>query len=319
MISIFQPSNSKQMRPNRSIIPAFILASAVTLYPVADIMGQSGKNVFEQVSDPGADCDTTAWKLVFSDEFEGTELDRTKWITYFPYSVDGSDQCEGCRKMGTSNTIFRDEEVTVNDGTLKLGVSAKENQWYSLTKEHQGGMIHTTGDAKFTYGRFEIRCRIPSEKGLWPAFWGFGGETEIDVFEICGEKPKWMKGALHQWGDTKYSSNGKHKDEDLSKDYHIYAVEWEKDEIRWYLDGEQVHARSRYVDRKGKPLLGCDRQAGTRGKAPYYPREEDKVNIIINLTVSEPKGFCKGPKEPEPWPEDAVLEVDWVRVYQRVP
>jgi beta-glucanase (GH16 family) len=280
---------------------------------------QSNKQGFEQVSDPGANCDTSAWKLVFQDDFNGEGLDRSKWITYFPFSSDGSDQCEGCRLMGTSNTVFRDEEVEVSNGTLKLGVTAKENTWYSVTKEHQGGVVRSIGDAEFTYGRFEISCRIPSGKGLWPAFWGFGGQTEIDVFEFCGEKPKWMKGALHQWGETKYSSNGKHKDEDLSQGYHTYAVEWEADEIRWYLDGEQVHQRGRYVDGKGRPLLGCDREAGTHGLAPYFPRKEDKVNIIINLAVSEPKGFCKGPKKPEPWPEDTVFEVDWVRVYQRKP
>lgn len=303
----------------RSFIINLLLVSLSVGGLNTNIQGQSRKQVFEQVQDPGADCDTTAWKLVFEDAFDGPGLDRSKWITYFPFSSDGSDQCEGCRLMGTSNTVFRDEEVEVSNGTLKLGVTAKENTWYNVTKEHQGGVIRSIGDADFTYGRFEIRCRIPSGKGLWPAFWGFGGQTEIDVFEFCGEKPKWMKGALHQWGDTKFSNSGKHKDEDLSKDYHTYAVEWEQDEIRWYLDGEQVHERGRYVDRKGRPLLGCDREAGTHGVAPYFPREADKVNVIINLAVSEPKGFCKGPKKPEPWPEDAVFEVDWVRVYQRKP
>lgn len=269
--------------------------------------------------DPGGRCDTTAWQLVFNDEFDGTTLDRTKWITYFPFSSDGSDECEGCRTMGTSNTIFRDDLVTVGDGMLHLGVRARSGEWYGQQKEHEGSTVRSIGDAVFTYGRFEVRCKIPRGAGLWPAFWGFGGETEIDVFEFCGEQPRLLKGALHRWGKPRFSNSGKHKAKDLSTDFHTYTVEWERDGISWFLDGQLVQYRGRFVNKRGRPLPKCDRPVGAKPTAPYFPRSEDGVNIILDLAVSEPKGFCNGPKKPEPWPEGTSFDVDYVRVYQRKP
>lgn len=294
---------------------ALLLAAALAL-PAA---GQSKreKRVGPVQSDPGPDCVTTEWSLVFSDEFNGPELDRTKWRTWFPYSEDGSDRAPGTRIMGTSNTIFRDELVSVKDGFLWLDVRAKGGEWYGKVKEHEGSMIHSMGAAKFTYGRFEVRCRIPKGAGLWPAFWAFGGETEIDVFEFCGEKPRFFKGALHRWGKPRFSNSDKKKMDDLSRDFHVYAVEWERDGISWFVDGELVQYRGRYVDKRGRPLPRCDREPGDHATAPYYPRSEDGVNVILDLAVSEPKGFCKGPKKPEPWPEGSAFVVDYVRVYQR--
>lgn len=267
----------------------------------------------------GGPCDSSAWKLVFHDEFNGTELDRSKWVTYFTYSADGSDQCPGCRYTGGSNSTYRDEHVKIGDGKLTLDVVARTNTWYDVTVEHEAGMIHSIGTAKFNYGRFEIRCKIPSSAGLWPAFWGFGGDTEIDVFEICGEKPRWMKSSVHHWGKPRASNTGKHKAQDLSKDFHDYAVEWEPEEIRFYLDGQQVHARSRLVDRRGRDLPPCDRPPGTHHTATYFPKAGDAVNIIASLGVSMPNDYCKGPKKPMPWPEGSSLVVDHIRVYQRKP
>ncbi len=286
---------------------------------VATAQGRREKRVGPAAYSPGGPCDTSAWKLVFHDEFTGNTLDRSKWVTYFTYSADGSDQCPGCRVMGTSNTIFRDDLVQVRDGMLLLGVRTSAEEWYGQRKDHAGSMVHSIGEAHFNHGRFEVRCRIPKGAGLWPAFWGFGGETEIDVFEFCGEKPNWMKGSLHRWGQRKFSHTGKHKANDLSQDFHVYAVEWDADETRWYLDGELVHQRGRYVDGRGRPLPACDRAPGELATAPYFPRSTDGINLVLDLAVSEPGGYCKAPKAPIIWPGETRFEVDYVRVYQRRP
>lgn len=298
-----------------------LLPVALLLAPYGELQAQTkrDKRVGPARYSEGGPCDTAAWQLVFHDEFEGGTLDRSKWVTYFTYSADGSDQCAGCRVMGNSNTVFRDEQVSVRDGQLHLGVHAGTQEWFGQKKEHAGGMVHSIGLARFNQGRYEVRCRLPAAAGLWPAFWGFGGETEIDVFECCGERPRWMKGSLHRWGATKYSHTGKHKAVDLSEDFHTYSVEWEEDEVRWYLDGELVHARSRFVDKRGRPLATCDRPAGEHPTAPYFPRQEDVLNLILDLAVSAPNDYCKGPRTPAPWPEGTALVVEHVRVYQRRP
>lgn len=267
----------------------------------------------------GSDCDTSEWKLVFHDEFDGQALDRSKWITYFPFSADGSDNCTACRYMGGTNSIFMEDQVSVADGLLRLGVEAKETTWLEVTKQHRSGTIRSIGQAAFTFGRFEIRCQLPEGDGLWPAFWMFGGETEIDVFEVCGEKSRWLKGSLHQWGKTRFSNTGKHKGEDAAAGFHVYAVEWEPEEVRWYVDGQLFHTRSRYVDDRGRPLQACGLSPGEYHRAPYFPRSEDKVSVIAGNGVSEPKGYCRGPSTPHPWSGSSSMRVDWIRVYQRDP
>ena len=268
---------------------------------------------------PGGPCDTSAWKLVFHDEFNGNELDRSKWVDHFTFSDDGSDKCSSCRVMSGMNNIFKPERVSVGDGYLTLDVEAKPSTWYEHSRDHEAGLIMSIGNASFNFGRFEIRCKVPNAQGLWPALWLGGGETEIDILELCGERPRWMKGALHRWSDPKYSDTGKHRGPDLSQGFHTYALEWEEDEVRWYLDGELVLRRGRFVDRRGRPLPGCDRSPGTHPTAAYFPRGTDNVNLLLNLAVSDPRGYCKGPKKPEPWPEGTALLVDHVRVYQRQP
>lgn len=294
-----------------------LLLTAMLLAGAATAQSKRAQRVGPLAYDDGGPCDTSAWQLVFSEEFDGDRLDPARWRTWFPYSSDGSDRCEGCRLMGTSNTIFRDDLVSVSGGQLHLRVRARDGEWYGQHKQHEGSMIHSMDDARFTYGRFEVRCRVPRGTGLWPAFWGFGGETEIDVFEFCGERTGRFKGALHRWGPTKFSNSGSERMDDLSKDFHDYAVEWERDGISWFVDGRLVYHRSRFVDKRGRPLPICGRTAGERHTAPYFPRAEDGVNIILDLAVSEPKGFCKGPRRPIPWPEEASFDVDHVRVYQR--
>ncbi|MBX2980545.1 MAG: glycoside hydrolase family 16 protein [Flavobacteriales bacterium] len=298
-------------------VPRFLFITALLSAPFSAFAQR--KNIGPIEFHAGGPCDTTAWKLVFHDEFDGTELDRSKWVTYFTYSDDGSDRCSGCRYTSGTNSTLRDEHVKIGDGMLTLEVVARTNTWYDVTVEHEAGLIHSIGEAKFNYGRFEIRCQIPAHPGLWSAFWGFGGETEIDVFEFCGEKPRWMKSSLHRWGTRRASNTGKHKAQDLSKALHDYAVEWEPDQIRFYLDGQLVHARSRLLDERGKDLSPCDRQAGTHATATFFPKEGDAVNIIASLGVSRANDYCKGPKKPMPWPAGSSMVVDHIRVYQRSP
>ena len=92
-------------------VPFFAIALLLVHIP-AYAQSKRAKRVGPTEHDAGGTCDTSAWRLVFSDEFEGGSLDRSKWTTWFPYSADGSDQCAGCRTMGTSNTIFRDDLVS---------------------------------------------------------------------------------------------------------------------------------------------------------------------------------------------------------------
>ncbi|MBK7083188.1 MAG: hypothetical protein IPH53_00325 [Flavobacteriales bacterium] len=125
------------MTPRKLLCIALSHAAILSLINPVDAQTKREKCVGPIEIDDGGRCDTSAWKLVFSDEFEGTRLDDTKWRTWFPYSDDGSDKCEGCRLMGTSNTIFRDDLVSLVM-VCCMGVRARSGEWYGQAKEHEG-------------------------------------------------------------------------------------------------------------------------------------------------------------------------------------
>ena len=79
-------------------------------------------------------CATGEWNLVFIDEFEGDSLDGSKWITWFPYTDDGSDKCTFCRTHGNEGQIFRDENAVVSEGSLKLIARKDTGQWMGETR-----------------------------------------------------------------------------------------------------------------------------------------------------------------------------------------
>ena len=149
-------------------------------------------------------CPTEEWKLVFHDEFKGDEVDTIKWYTYFPYGPNNSDQCEYCRTHDSSisQQIFLDENLVVSNGTLKIVVKEEQATWFNAARNYTSGNINSKQDFR-TYSKYEIRCKIPSGMGFWPAFWVFGWSTEIDVFEIGAEDPSTVHTTL--W---KYLNNG---------------------------------------------------------------------------------------------------------------
>jgi beta-glucanase (GH16 family) len=146
-------------------------------------------------------CRQSGWELVFSDEFDGAELDHSKWSTYFPYTSDGRDQCEYCRVSDDrSNQIYLDSNVVVSNGTCKLIAKRQTATWFGKTRDYTSGMIYSTNDHRYMYGKFESRCKIPYGMGFWPAFWMFGGTgTEIDVLEFGGQRPYHHHMAIAKW------------------------------------------------------------------------------------------------------------------------
>lgn len=173
-----------------------------------------------------------------TDEFEGETLDSSKWHDHNP-------DWKG-RKPG----YFSKENVSVRDGKLHLTARAE-----SLEGLPEGYHTFTTAAVKskalVKYGYFEIKCR-PMKSKASSAFWFYHNEetewTEIDVFEICGKGEKWkrmynMNVHVFPRGKqkTQLSKPGKWQAPfDFAGDYHVYALEWDENILRWYVDGEVV-------------------------------------------------------------------------------
>ena len=168
--------------------------------------------------------------------------------------------------------------------------------------------LTTNGRFQATYGRFEARLKLPVGRGLWPAFWMLGadfGEVgwpecgEIDIMENRGAQPSTISAALHgpgySAGSSLIAAYTRPDRASLADDFHIYATEWEMDEVRFYVDGELFHTV------RASRLPGGSRWVFDH---PFF--------LIINLAVG---GIFGGPPDATtPFPQ--TLLIDYVRAYE---
>lgn len=173
------------------------------------------------------------YKLTFCDEFNGTELDRSKW-----------NYCPEWKRQDLNN--YWSNSMTSLDGNGNLLLSIDKSGDKYLT-----GAIRTKGIFEQTYGYFETRCKLTQIEGYWGAFWlmysnndetnnsGADG-TEIDIFESAYINENKVGQALHWdgYGENHKSVSNQVTKDDLYDGYHTFALEWTKDEYRFYVDGE---------------------------------------------------------------------------------
>ncbi|WP_375771290.1 glycoside hydrolase family 16 protein [Archangium gephyra] len=248
-------------------------------------------------SQPGAE-----WQLVWQDEFDGqagTPPSADRWVHDVGGHGWGNEQLE----FDTD----RPENASL-DGTGNLVITARKESYGG--KSYTSARINSSGRFEQTYGRFEARLQLPVGRGIWPAFWLLGaniGEVgwpecgEIDIMEYRGQLPAITRGSLHGPG---YSGGGNIGSDfavsggKLYEDFHIYALEWEPNRIRWLLDGITFFE-----------VTPSKLPAGTRWvyDHPHF--------IILNVAVG---GNYLGPPDSSTvFPQQ--MKVDYVRVYTRAP
>ena len=260
-------------------------------------------------------CQEGAWKLVFEDEFNNGTLNKDEWLTWFPYTDDGGDSCVFCRTHGDEGQVLLDANVVVSDTSVKIIAKREKATWMGEERDHTTGMIHSR--RAFGRGRYEVRAKLPAGMGFWAAIWTFGQiYTEIDIMEAGMQHPERYHTSIHNWVIHKMAHNRKNVKTDLSADFHVYAMEWEPNIIRFFIDNKEVWALSRYTSRWGRNLKRCDLKPGRYGVNPVFPHENEKLFLIISLGVGTSNTpFTKSPDAQTVFPNQ--MEVDWVRVYER--
>ncbi len=181
-------------------------------------------------------------ELVWSDEFDGDEIDPANWT----YDIGGWGWGNGEAQYYTD----RPDNARVENGLLVIELRQEkfEDSYYTsarlLTRELQ----------EFQYGRIEARLKVPKGAGTWPAFWmlgsGFEQEAadpanrwpnvgEIDIMEYVGREPDLVIGTIHGPGYAGAGgrSHWNRQDFDIGDDFHTFAVDWDESGIRWFFDG----------------------------------------------------------------------------------
>ncbi|SHH61801.1 family 16 glycosylhydrolase [Flavobacterium defluvii] len=250
-----------------------------------------------------AQCKTLVW----SDEFNGTTVDLTKW-----QSISGNG-CPSLCGFGNAEAQRYDpnQATIVKEGTNSyLNIEAKYQPSGSFPDQpYASSKLTTEGKYSLKYGRVEARMKLSNGQGAWPAFWmlpvngNWPYTGEIDIMEAKHRNPQSVDGTIH------YDGNGYHftgrsysSPTDLSSDFHVYAVEWGPNFIKWYVDDVLFHTATPNTTVNGG-----------------WPFNDSQFYIILNLAVGSagtPYTSVNGAGvAPVPGDFPAKLQVDYVRVY----
>lgn len=262
------------------------------------------------------------WNLVFEDNFDGNSLNASKWTTFYPYGPNGSDNCPYCRTHGDEGQIYKDNNVIVANGILKLITKNEPSVWQGLSRNFTSGMIYSNQSFP-NYSKFEIRCKLPYGR-VWPAFWMFGGTTEIDVFEFFGGDKGFLRNSnipntfdqtIINWVyplSTVYHYTSLNID--FSQDYHIFSVEYTKDIVKFFLDGVQTSQVNRFLPASLSTPVSqtCVWQAGYYNASPYFPIGNQGLQVIANVAVNLSSVSALGTSNVLP----SEMDIDYIRVYE---
>ncbi len=281
------------------------------------------------------------WKLIWNDEFDGSSIDAQKW-THEVNCLGGGNDEKQCYTDDDANSF-------VSDGTLKIVALPAQD---GAQKPFTSARMVTKNKADFKYGRFEMRAKLPSGQGSWPAFWllptdevygGWPKSGEIDIVEAVnlkstdadGKPESHIYGTLHygkDWPDNVSSGQAYKLPNDINPadDFHTYAIEWQEGEIRWYVD-DYLYATQRSseirTNSKGE-TVGLkhrgwfaeyyDQVSGELtthyGSAPY----DQEFHMLLNFAVGGnwPENVNETGIDMLAFENGQVFEIDFVRVYQ---
>jgi beta-glucanase (GH16 family) len=249
--------------------------------------------------------DPSGWRLTWSDESTGpnrTPVEPAKWTFHIGGKVWVNNEQETYTNR-TVNSHLEDGGLVIK--ALKETFTGPDN----ITRNYTSARLLTKNKFSQAYGRFEARIKIPYGQGIWPAFWllgdnikraGWPGCGEIDIMENIGKEPSIVHGTFHGPGysggsgvSAEYALPSGQK---FSDNFHTFAVEWEPNAIRFYVDGSLYKKRT-----------PADLPAGTSWVFDH------SFFIILNVAVGG--GWPGNPDATTVFPQQMLI--DYVRVYQR--
>ena len=254
-------------------------------------------------TDGGSSTDGSrpGWTLVWSYEFNaaaGAGVDTTKWNLVNKGDGFGNNELQFYTNRPQNAS---------QDGNGFLVIKAMRETY--MGRQYTSARLESRGKLERTYGRFETRMQLPYGQGIWPAFWMLGNDIgsagwptcgEIDIMENIGREPSILHGSLHGPGysggsplGNAYTLPGGAR---FADGFHVFAVEWELNVVRWYMDDIQYGTKT-----------PADTPSGARWvyDHPFY--------LLLNLAVGG--NWPGAPDSTTVFPQ--TLTVDYVRAYSR--
>lgn len=234
------------------------------------------------------------YQLLWSDEFD---TDGAPQSTHWTYDIGWGNN--GWGNNEAQYYTKRAKNVVISGGVLKITVMKEA---YS-GKQYTSARLKTQGKFSFTYGKVEVRAKLPKGVGTWPAIWMLGNNItsvgwpacgEIDIMEHVGKQQNVIHSSLHtpsSYGGT--VNTHKKTIASVSEQFHIYTMEWTAEKITFFIDGKQHYQYS--------PANK------TKANYPFNAPQFILLNVAMGGTFGGAiaSDFSK-----------STMEVDYVRVYQ---
>lgn len=260
----------------------------------------------------------TGMSLIWQDEFSGTVLDSSKWDYELGYYINNDPNSWGWGNAELEHYTDSEQNVFLENGLLNIRALYEPKSFPqdpNRYAQYSSGKINTKEHFSFQYGRVDIRAKLPTGNGVWPALWmlpedsvygAWAASGEIDIMEAKGRLPGTTSGAVHfggQWPVNRYIAGEYHFDQGqtFANDFHVYSIIWEEDNIKWYVDGEFFFK----VTRDQWYSVAAPNNPNAPFDQPFY--------LIMNLAIG---GYFDGGLTPEASDIPATMQIDYVRVYK---
>ncbi|MCB9850010.1 MAG: family 16 glycosylhydrolase [Phycisphaerales bacterium] len=213
-----------------------------TIHPVLRLFAICGAIALTVVLLPAqsarGEFDDAGWDMVWNDEFDGTTIDTSKWRVEDAFLVKNQEL-----------QYYAPDDVYLENGNLILRSQARQywgwDTWNWRWFDYTSGLVETKGHFNRTYGRVEIRAKLPKTQGIWPAHWMLPSSNswppELDIMEMLGHEPNTVY-TTHHWGNwpNVQSLGSSYEGPDYSAGFHTFALEWFPGRLDWYIDDALV-------------------------------------------------------------------------------
>jgi len=231
-------------------------------------------------------------KLVWEENFNNDTLNEQDW------NFELGNGCPNlCGWGNNERQIYTKNNHYIKEGNLIIQIRT-EGKTYTSTR------ITTKGKKLFQYGKIEARIKIPLGKGIWPAFWMLGSNIskvgwpkcgEIDILEYVGREPNKIYTSIHTQNSFGNTNNSKKTEiTGIEEGFHLYAIDWTKDKIEFFVDNQSVYVFSPEIQNENTWPFN----------QPFY--------IIINAAVGG--NFGGHQIDDSIFPQEFI--VDYIKVYQ---